>query len=101
MANAVTNYLGRRLVERERAIASALSFESLPEERKPLELEVHQDTITAMPVVTEIVRTERGSSFGSFLIGLALGIIGLYAYLNWDNIIVPHIKLLTEYLGAR
>jgi len=101
MANAVTNYLGRRLVERERAIASALSFESLPEERKPLELEVHQDTITAMPVVTEIVRTERGSSFGSFLIGLALGIIGLYAYLNWDNVVVPHIKLLTEYLGAR
>jgi len=101
MANAVTNYLGRRLVERERAIASALSFESLPEERKPLELEVHQDSITAMPVVTEIVRTERGSSFGSFLIGLALGIIGLYAHLNWDNVVVPHIKLLTEYLGAR
>jgi hypothetical protein len=101
MGNAVTNYLGRRLVERERAIASALSFESLPEEHKPLELEVHQDSITAMPVVTEIVRTERGSSFGSFLIGLALGIIGLYAYLNWDNVIVPHIKLLTEYLGAR
>lgn len=101
MANAVTNYLGRRLVERERAIASALSFESLPEERKPLELEVQNDTITAMPVVTEIVRNERGSSFGSFLIGLALGIIGLYAYLNWDNVVVPHIKVLTEYLGAR
>lgn len=101
MANAVTNYLGRRLVERERAIASALSFESLPEERKPLELEVQKDTITAMPVVTEIVRNERGSSFGSFLIGLALGIIGLYAYLNWDNVVVPHIKVLTEYLGAR
>jgi hypothetical protein len=87
MANAVTNYLGRRLVE--------------PEERKPLELEVQKDTITAMPVVTEIVRNERGSSFGSFLIGLALGIIGLYAYLNWDNVVVPHIKVLTEYLGAR
>lgn len=101
MANAVTNYLGRRLVERERAIASALSFESLPEEPKPLELEVQKDTITAMPVVTEIVRNERGSSFGSFLIGLALGIIGLYAYLNWDNVVVPHIKVLTEYLGAR
>ena len=101
MANAVTNYLGRRLVERERAIASALSFESLPEERKPLELEVQKDTITAMPVVTEIVRNERGSSFGSFLIGLALGIIGLYASLNWDNVVVPHIKVLTEYLGAR
>ena len=101
MANAVTNYLGRRLVERERAIASALTFDSLPDERKPLELEVQQESITAMPVVTEIVRTERGSSFGSFLIGLALGIIGLYIYLNWDSVVVPHIKALTEYLGAR
>jgi hypothetical protein len=101
MANAVTNYLGRRLVERERAIASALTFDSLPDERKPLELEVQQESINAMPVVTEIVRTERGSSFGSFLIGLALGIIGLYIYLNWDSVVVPHIKALTEYLGAR
>ena len=101
MANAVTNYLGRRLVERERAIASASTFDSLPDERKPLELEVQQESITAMPVVTEIVRTERGSSFGSFLIGLALGIIGLYIYLNWDSVVVPHIKALTEYLGAR
>ena len=101
MAKAVTNYLGRRLVERERAIASALRFDSLPEEHKPLELEVQQDSITAMPVVTEIVRTERRSSFGSFLIGLAFGIIGLYAYLNWSNVIIPHIKVLTESLGAR
>ena len=54
-----------------------------------------------MPVVTEIVRTERRSSFGAFLIGLAFGIIGLYAYLNWSNVIIPHIKVLTESLGAR
>lgn len=101
MTAAVTNYFGRRLVERERAIAAALTFENLPEDQKPLELEVQQASITAMPVVTEIVRPQSGSSFGSFLIGLALGIIGLYAYLNWDNVVVPHIKALTEYLGAR
>jgi hypothetical protein len=101
MAEAVTNYFGRRLVERERAIASALTFENLPDDRKPLELEVQKDTITAMPVVTEIVRPQSGSSFGAFLIGLALGIIGLYAYLNWDTVVIPQIAQLTHWLGAR
>ncbi|MEN9754475.1 MAG: hypothetical protein RLZ07_857 [Pseudomonadota bacterium] len=101
MAEAVTNYFGRRLVERERAIASALTFENLPDDRKPLELEVQKDTITAMPVVTEIVRPQSGSSFGAFLIGLALGIIGFYAYLNWDTVVIPQIAQLTHWLGAR
>ncbi len=101
MTAAVTNYFGRRLVERERAIAAALTFENLPEDQKPLELEVQQDSITAMPVVTEIVRPQSGSSFGAFLIGLALGIIGFYAYLNWDSVVVPQITQLTHWLGAR
>jgi hypothetical protein len=101
MAEAVTNYFGRRLVERERAIASALTFENLPDDQKPLELEVQKDTITAMPVITEIVRPQSGSSFGAFLIGLALGIIGFYAYLNWDTVVIPQIAQLTHWLGAR
>jgi len=101
MTDAVTNYFGRRLVERERAIASALTFENLPDDRKPLELEIQKDTITAMPVVTEIVRPQSGSSFGAFLIGLALGIIGFYAYLNWDTMVIPQIAQLTHWLGAR
>jgi hypothetical protein len=101
MTDAVTNYFGRRLVERERAIASALTFENLPDDRKPLELEIQKDTITAMPVVTEIVRPQSGSSFGAFLIGLALGIIGFYAYLNWDAMVIPQIAQLTHWLGAR
>jgi len=101
MAEAVTNYFGRRLVERERAIASALTFENLPDDRKPLELEVQKDMITAMPVITEIVRPQSGSSFGAFLIGLALGIIGFYAYLNWDTVVIPQIAQLTHWLGAR
>jgi hypothetical protein len=101
MTEAVTNYFGRRLVERERAIASALTFENLPDDRKPLELEIQKDTITAMPVVTEIVRPQSGSSFGAFLIGLALGIIGFYAYLNWDTVVIPQIAQLTHWLSAR
>ncbi|NBU13717.1 MAG: hypothetical protein EBT35_03765, partial [Alphaproteobacteria bacterium] len=101
MAEAVTNYFGRRLVERERAIASALTFENLPDDRKPLELEVQKDMITAMPVITEIVRPQSGSSFGAFLIGLAIGIIGFYAYLNWDTVVIPQIAQLTHWLGAR
>ena len=54
-----------------------------------------------MPVVTEIVRPQSGSSLGAFLIGLALGIIGLYAYLNWDTVVILQIAQLTHWLGAR
>ena len=101
MAEAVTNYFGRRIVERERTIAAALNFDAPQADNKPLELETQASSITAMPVVTEIIRPQPGASFGAFLIGLALGLIGFYVYFNWESVVLPAIAHLTTLLGGR
>ena len=100
MSEAVTNYFGRRLVERERTIAAALSFDHPAGDHKPLELEVQSASVTAMPIVTEIVRVDRGAWFGALLIGIALGMIGVYLYVYWDTRIMPLIAQLIELVSA-
>ncbi len=101
MANAVTNYLGKRLVEREAALANALSFEPLDrkDEQSTLELE-HASTVTALPIITEANGRSGGNYFLIFVLGLAAGIASVYIGTNWDSVFMPEIvKLLGLFNG--
>ncbi len=101
MAGAITNYLGRRLVEREFAIQHAMSFEAVEPHSmaKTLELE-HSASIATMPVITEVRRPDSGRLFLAFIIGIIAGIAAVYAGVHWDALIVPQITHFTEYFSV-
>jgi len=102
MANAVTNYLGKRLVEREAALANALSFEPIErkDEQSTLELE-NASTVTALPIITETSGRSGGNYFLLFVLGLVAGIASVYIGSNWDRIFMPEItKLLSLFNGS-
>ena len=95
MANAVTNYLGKRLVEREAALSNALSFEPIEKDaaQAPLELQ-HSSTVEAIPVVTEADSRSGGKYFLIFVLGLLAGIASVYVGTNWETDVVPGIARL-------
>lgn len=88
IAEAATAYLGRRLIERERALASALE-EDLGLARGKLELETPMRELKSIPVVTEREAKRRWNSTSAFLIGLVIGLIGFFVYENWTDTILP------------
>ena len=102
MANAVTNYLGKRLVEREAALSNALSFEPVErkDEQSPLELE-HASTVTSIPVITEAGERSGVNYFLIFIIGLAAGIASVYVGTNWDGVFLPEIAKIFSLFSAR
>jgi len=101
MANAVTNYLGKRLVEREAALANALIFEPLDRKDKQSTLELeHASTVTALPIITEASGRSGGNYFLIFVLGLAAGIASVYIGTNWDSVFLPGIlKVLSLFNG--
>ena len=92
MVRAITNYLGRRLVEREFALQNALSFETTDTHSvtQPLELE-HSESITTLPVITEIRRPDGSRMLFAFIVGIVAGIVAVYAGSHWDTSIIPEI----------
>jgi hypothetical protein len=92
MAQAITNYLGRRLVEREVALQHAMSFETTEANsaNKTLELE-HSDSISTLPVITEIRRPEGSRLLSAFIVGIVAGIVTIYAGTHWDALIMPEV----------
>jgi len=99
MAMAITNYLGRRLVERENAINSTMQFDGI-KQTGHLELE-QESLISSIPVITEIKRPDGGRLFLMFLIGLVAGILAVYAGTHWDTVIIPRIDQFIENLGGK
>jgi len=99
MAMAITNYLGRRLVERENAINSTMQFDGI-KQAGHLELE-QESLISSIPVITEIKRPDGGRLFLMFLIGLVAGILAVYAGTHWDTVIIPRIDQFIENLGGK
>ncbi len=92
MAGAVTQYLAKRLVEREGELERAIWFEPIEtnEATKPLELGI-SSPITAMPVITEIHRPYRFRIFLAFLIGIVAGIAAIYIGSHWDGFVSSEI----------
>jgi hypothetical protein len=99
MALAVTNYLGRRLVDRENAIHTAVQFEPI-EKTEHFELE-NSSSISTIPVITEVKRSESGRLFIMFLIGLAAGIAAVYVGTHWDIVIISQIDRLNELISGK
>jgi len=92
MAGAVTNYLGKRLVEREVALSNALSFDSIDrkENQSTLELE-HSSTVKAIPVITEANGRSGSKNFLIFVFGLVAGVASVSIGTNWSGLIAPEI----------
>lgn len=92
MAGAVTQYLAKRLVEREGELERAIRFEPIEtnEATKPLELGI-SSPITAMPVITEIHRPYGFRIFLAFLIGIVAGIAAIYIGSHWDGFVSSEI----------
>jgi hypothetical protein len=90
ISEAATAYLGRRLIERERALASALE-EDLGFARGKLELEAPQRELKSIPVVTEREAKPGLSTISAFVIGLIIGLVAFFFYENWADLIMPWI----------
>ncbi len=90
IAEAATAYLGRRLIERERALASALE-EDLGLARGKLELESPPRELKSIPVFTEREAKRSWNAASAFLIGLMIGLILFFVYENWADLISPWI----------
>lgn len=88
IAEAATAYLGRRLIERERALASAME-EDLGLSRGKLELESQPRELKSIPVVTEREAKNTLGATSAFLIGLVIGLVAFFAYENWEGTILP------------
>jgi hypothetical protein len=98
IAEAATAYLGRRLIERERALASALE-EDLGLARSKLELDAPKHELKSIPVVTERQAKRSMSATSAFIIGLAIGLILFFVYENWDDVIQPWLTDMLNQLG--
>jgi hypothetical protein len=102
LKGAITNYLGRRLVEREHALEQAMTFESIEQRPNTMPLELdHAGSIATMPVITEIRRPDRGRIFVAFIVGIVAGVAAVYAGVNWDTVLYPEIFRLMTILNAR
>lgn len=99
MALAVTNYLARRIIERENAINTALQFEAV-ENNGHFELE-NSSSISTIPVITEVKRKDSGRLFITFLIGLGAGIAAVYVGTHWDAVIIPQFDHLVELINGK
>jgi hypothetical protein len=78
MAEAITNYIGRRIVERDKALASDLKFETACSERaiehsNPNDQRVPNDQSGAKP-------HPRGSVALTFILGLLIGAVAMVLY---------------------
>ena len=102
MVNAITNYLGRRLVEREFALQHAMSFEASDTHpvTQTLELE-HSESISTLPVITEIRRPDGSRLLSAFIVGIVAGILAVYAGAHWDASIMPEIDHLLGLIIGR
>jgi hypothetical protein len=102
MVHAITNYLARRLVEREFALQHAMSFETSDKHtaNQPLELE-HSESISTLPVITEIRRPDGSRLLSAFIIGIVAGIVAVYAGVHWDTSIVPEFDRLLGLIVGR
>jgi hypothetical protein len=101
MVGAVTNYLGKRLVEREVALSNALSFDSIDrkEDQSTLELE-NSSTVEAIPVIVETSRQGGSKNFLIFVLGLVAGIASFYIGTNWSGQIAPEITRVLSLFGS-
>ena len=98
VTSAVTNYLARRLVEREKALTSEVSF-FLPEPEAPRQIE--KPTTESPEASTPTRNTNSLRSIGVFSLGIAAGIALYLAYLNWNSEILPMIAHISELLSTR
>ena len=79
MAEAITNYLGRRIVERDKALASDLKFESARGERA---IEHSSPNVqTPVTVLSTPSRRSGGSVIMTFILGLLIGAVAMVLYL--------------------
>ena len=95
MAEAVTNYLGRRIVERERALAGAAPLASTS---STLELAASTTSIEPLPEASSAGTQTGGRGFFWFLLGALVGTGALLIALNWDNAVVPHLARFSDFL---
>jgi hypothetical protein len=98
IAEAATAYLGRRLIERERALASALD-EDLGLARGRLELDAPSRELKSIPVVTEREIKGAASPYLAFAIGIIIGLGAFFVYENWTDVILPWLVDLLDRLG--
>lgn len=98
ISEATTAYLGRRLIERERALASSLE-EDLGFARGKLELEGPQHELKSIPVVTERETKPGISAFSAFVIGLAIGLAAFFVYDNWTDVVLPWLVDMLDRIG--
>lgn len=79
MAEAITNYLGRRIVERDKALASDLKFENARGDR---EIEHSSPNIqTPITALSTPSRRTGGSVIITFILGLLIGAVAMVLYL--------------------
>jgi len=102
MVHAITNYLGRRLVEREFALQHAMSFETTAADsvNKPFELD-HSESIATLPVITEIRRPDGSRLLSAFIVGIVAGIVAVYAGAHWDASIMPEVERIVGLIVGR
>lgn len=98
IAEAATAYLGRRLIERERALASALE-EDLGLARGKLELDAPKHELKSIPVVKEREAKQGLSTTSAFLVGIIIGLFVFFVYENWSDVIMPWLLDVLDQLG--
>lgn len=79
MTEAITNYLGRRIVERDKALASTLKFENASSERS-IEY-AHEKVQLPVAVRSRTSHGSGGSVIVTFILGLMIGAVGMILYL--------------------
>jgi len=99
---AITNYLARRLVEREFALENTMPFEPMEERSITAALELeHTGSIETIPVITEMRHRDGGRILFAFIIGIGAGVAAVYAGIHWDGAIEPEITRLMLMLNFR